>query len=79
MTEKELTDIEAALRAEHHSEVRWTHRECVRLIAHSREQSARIGTLELAIRRMLRHQPWPPDDRSERDFNEAARLIPEET
>lgn len=77
MTEQDLQNIENELRREHHSEARWTNTLCSVLVARLRERNARVEALELAIRRLLRHQPWPSDDRSERDFNEASRLVAE--
>lgn len=78
LTEKDLTQFEDALRREHHSEFRWTNTACAVLIAEVRVQRERIAALENAIRKVIKHQPWPGDDRSERDFNAAALLVPEE-
>lgn len=35
----------------------------------------RIAELEEALRRVLRHEPWPGGDESERDFNHARKLL----
>lgn len=78
MTNEQLDRIEATLRAEHHSEVRWVHNTCAILLAEMRANNERIAALENAIRKVIKHQPWPGDDRSERDFIDAAMLVPEE-
>ena len=35
----------------------------------------RVLELEDALRRLLRHEPWPGGDTSERDYNHAASLL----
>lgn len=110
MNDAKIDEYEAALRKEHHSEVRWTHAalsEALNEIRALRAMAAfetiekkqavydaaiaqrerddyygahklakeRIGKLEAALQKIVRHQPWPGDDRSEGDFNEAKRLI----
>jgi len=77
LTNKELADLESAIRSEHHSELRWTHGWCLKLVAEVRDQREHIAKLEAALRKVIKHQPWPGDDRSERDFNEATSLVRE--
>jgi hypothetical protein len=91
MTQQELDQIESALRAEHHSEWRWTHQTCLLLLkalrVAQRERDdycgahklalERVTELEAALRKLLKHEPWPPTDASASDFAKAGLLVPE--
>lgn len=87
-----LDRAEESLNREHHSSWTWAHTAlstlvhgCRYLKEHlnnaERDRDAaleRIGKLEAAIRKVIKHQPWPSTDRADRDFNEAAMLVPED-
>lgn len=92
MTSDQTEELREALRAVHHSEWTWAHEAASKLAAAlevaQRERDdyfgahrlaeERVAALEGAIRKLLRHEPWPPSENSQRDFLDAGRLVPEE-
>lgn len=91
MTADEIEKLRSALRAIHHAEWTWAHEAASKLAsalevaqrerddyfgAHKLAQE-RVEALEGALRKVLRHEPWPPSARSQQDFAAAGLLLPE--
>ena len=92
MKADEVEKLRSALRAVHHAEWTWAHEAASKLAAAlevaQRERDdyfgalklaeERVAALEGALRKVLRHEPWPPSERSQQDFAAAGLLLSEE-
>lgn len=91
MTTGEIEKLRSELRAVHHAEWTWAHEAASKLasalVIAQRERDdyfgahklaeERVEALEIALRKVLRHEPWPPSERSQKDFAAAGLLLPE--